>query len=194
MANIESIKNGINLKNVKEEKPDNALSIPSGAGVIYGASGGVMESALRTAYKKITGRKLKNLNLKDVRGMEDIKKACIKIKNKNVNVGVVNGLGNAYKMLEEIKENPKAYDYIEVMACPGGCIGGGGQPIPTSNEIRKKRARSLYGIDTKKKIRTADENPIVKKIYKEYFNNKSRYKKINFTSFSKKKKEVDYKF
>jgi len=187
-------RNGINLKNVKEEKPDNALSIPSGAGVIYGASGGVMESALRTAYKKITGRKLKNLNLKDVRGMEDIKKACIKIKNKNVNVGVVNGLGNAYKMLEEIKENPKAYDYIEVMACPGGCIGGGGQPIPTSNEIRKKRARSLYGIDTKKKIRTADENPIVKKIYKEYFNNKSRYKKINFTSFSKKKKEVDYKF
>ena len=187
-------KNNVDFKNIKPEQPDNALCEPTGAGVIYGASGGVMESALRTAYKKMTGKKLKNINLTKVRGMNDVKKASIKIKKKNVKVGVVNGLGNACKVLEELKEDPNAYDYIEVMACPGGCIGGGGQPVPTNSEIRLKRAKSLYSIDTKKKIRTADENPIVKKIYKEYFIDKDKYKKINFTSFKKKKKEVDFKF
>jgi NADH-quinone oxidoreductase subunit G/NADP-reducing hydrogenase subunit HndD len=187
-------KNKIDLKTIKPEEADNPLGLPTGAGVIYGASGGVMESALRTAYKKITGQKLPKLELTAVRGMDDVKKATIKIKNKLVKVGVVNGSGNACKILDELKKNPKAYHYIEVMSCPGGCIGGGGQPVPTSAEIRKKRAASLYQIDTKKKIRVAEKNPIVEKIYKEYFDNKDNYKKVNFTAFHRRKKEVKHKF
>ena len=194
-------KNKIDLKTIKPEIADNPLGLPTGAGVIYGASGGVMESALRTAYKKITGKKLPKLELTAVRGMDDVKKATIKIpclsagrKNKLVKVGVVNGFGNACKVLEELKKNPKAYHYIEVMACPGGCIGGGGQPVPTSKEIRKKRAASLYQIDTKQKIRVAEKNPIIEKIYKEYFVDKNNYQKINFTTFHKRKKEVKHKF
>ena len=187
-------RNKIDFKNIKPEQPDNPLGLPTGAGVIYGASGGVMESALRTAYYKLTGRQLPKLDLTAVRGMADFKKADIKVKNKSVRVGVVNGLGNACKVLEEIKKNPKAYDYIEVMACPGGCIGGGGQPVPTSEEIRQKRAASLYQVDAKKKIRMANKNPITEKVYQDYFSDKNLYQKINFTKFKKKNKEVNYKF
>ncbi|MBT7228615.1 4Fe-4S binding protein, partial [Candidatus Parcubacteria bacterium] len=161
-------KNKIDFKNLKPEKLDSSLGIPTGAGVIYGASGGVMESALRTAAKMITGKRLPRIEFKQVRGMEGFKEAKIKIKGNTVSVGVVNGISNARKIIEELKKQPNKYDYIEVMSCFGGCIGGGGQPVPVNDEIRQKRAAGLYTVDTNKKIRLADDSPIVKEIYDEF--------------------------
>ena len=181
------IKHKIDLRKVKPEKPDNPLGIPSGAGVIYGATGGVMESVLRTAYEKFTGKKLSRIEFKKVRGMDEVKKAEIKINGKIIKIAVVNGLGNAKKILEELKKNPKKYDAVEVMACPGGCIGGGGQPVPADSKIRKERANGLYQIDAKKEIRLAHENPIVKKVYREFLNKKNR-RLICHTKYSSKRK------
>jgi len=185
------IKNKIDFTKIKPEKIDSTFDEPSGAGVIYGASGGVMESAFRTVYEKLAKKKLGNIKFKQVRGMEGIKKAEVRINGKPRKIAVVNGLGNAQKLLEEIKSNPsEKYTCIEVMACPGGCIGGGGQPVPTDDKIRKKRAESLYKIDDKKKIRRAHENPIVKKIYRDFINkDKLLAHSILHTSFHKKKKE-----
>ncbi|MDP2812187.1 MAG: [Fe-Fe] hydrogenase large subunit C-terminal domain-containing protein, partial [bacterium] len=178
------------FKNITPEKADTNLGIPSGAGVIYGASGGVMESALRTAYHEFTGRRLGKLEFEKVRGIEGFKKANIKIGNRILKVGVVNAISNVKKILEELKENPKAYDYIEVMACFGGCIGGGGQPVPVSDEIRKKRAAGLYSIDTKNKYRMAEDSPIVQTLYKEFLAEHKNTHAVCHTYFTKKKKEV----
>ncbi|MBU1160403.1 [FeFe] hydrogenase, group A [Patescibacteria group bacterium] len=192
-------KHKIDLKNIAPKKPDNPLGVPSGAGVIYGASGGVMESALRTAYEKITGQNLKKLEFQQVRGMDGIKKATVefhpvkcetifakqklfhRVKGLLIKTAVVNGIGNAKKILEELKENPKAYDFVEVMACFGGCIGGGGQPVPTDSKIRKQRAKSLYQIDAGKKIRSAHENPVIKKVYENFLNSKKKIHSICHT-------------
>jgi iron-only hydrogenase group A len=177
----------INLAKLKPEKADAIFGSPSGAGVIYGATGGVMESAFRTAYEKLTGKVLTNVDFKPVRGMEGIKEAEVKIGNDVKKIAVVNGLGYAKKFLQE--KNIKDYACIEVMACPGGCIGGGGQPIPTSNKIRVKRAEALYSLDKTKKIRKAHENPIVKKVYKDYFSkNPAIAHQVLHTSYNKKKK------
>ncbi len=171
-------KHKIDLAKISPQKPDDPLGIPSGAGVIYGASGGVVESVLRTAYDKLTphqnkfgaGQAKKSLRIefKQVRGMEGMKKAVIKINGQSVKIAVINGIGNAKKVLEKLKKNPKLYDAIEVMACFGGCIGGGGQPVPTDGKIRQERAASLYQIDDQKEIRLAHHNPIVKKVYQEF--------------------------
>ena len=183
-------KNKIDFKNIVGQKPDNPFGAPSGAGVIYGASGGVMESALRTAYEKLTNKKLLKIEFTKVRGMRGIKKAEIKIKNRTFKIAVVNGIGNAKRILEEIKKNKYAYDYIEVMACPGGCIGGGGQPIPTNKEIIEKRAKSLYKIDSKKKIRLAHKNPIIERVYKDFLNSDELTHKFCHTKYFRKKREV----
>jgi len=158
--------------------------------VIYGASGGVVESALRTAYKKITKTELTKLEFKQVRGMEGIKKATIEINGKSIKIAVVNGMGNAKKILKEIEKNPKLYDAIEVMACDGGCIGGGGQPMPTDSKIRKQRAESLYQIDNEKEIRLAHKNPIIKKVYQDFLNSKEKIHLICHTKYSPKKRET----
>ena len=184
-------KHRINLTKVSSQKPDNPLGISSGGGVIYGASGGVVESALRTVYEKLTKKKLVKIEFKQVRGMQGIKKAKIKINGKSVKIAVVNGIKNAKKILEELKKNPKAYDAVEVMACFGGCIGGGGQPIPTDAKIRQERANGLYTIDTKKEIRMAHKNPIVKKVYQEFLNSKEKINLICHTKYSQKKKEYE---
>jgi iron-only hydrogenase group A len=183
-------KNKINLATIKPDSAKSPLLKPSGAGVIYGSSGGVMESALRAAYKKMTGKRMPKLNLKEVRGIEGFKKANIKIAGKTLKVGVVNGIANAKKLLEELDKDPHAYDYVEVMACFGGCIGGGGQPVPINDEIRKKRSAALYNVDTKKVARSADENPIIKKLYKEFFIDRQTTHSVCHTSYRKKKKEV----
>ncbi|MFA5232685.1 MAG: [FeFe] hydrogenase, group A [Candidatus Paceibacterota bacterium] len=179
----------IDLNFVKEEKLDHLLGEPSGAGVIYGASGGVTESALRTAIRKLTGRKNARINFKKVRGMEEVKEATVDVGGVSLRVAVVNGLGNARDILEKLKKNPKLYDYIEVMACFGGCIGGGGQPGSTSKEIRTMRARGLYKIDEKKRVRLADDNPVVKELYKNFLNNKKIVHEICHTEYFPKKKE-----
>lgn len=182
-------KHKIDLSKVRPQKSDDPLGVPSGGGIIYGASGGVAESALRTAYEKMTKKKLGKIDFKEVRGMEGIKRAKIKINGKTVRIAVVNGLGNAVKILAELKKNPQAYDAVEVMACWGGCIGGGGQPVPTDAKIRKERAQSLYRIDLKKKVRRAHENPVVKKIYKSFLTSQEKIRLICHTKYSPKKKE-----
>jgi len=183
-------KKKIDLKTIKPEVAKSPLLKPSGAGVIYGASGGVMESALRAAYKMMTGRRMPKLQLEEVRGIQGFKKAKIKVAGKTIKVGVVNGIANAKRILTELEKDPHAYDYVEVMACFGGCIGGGGQPVPVSDEIRKKRSAGLYSVDNKEKIRSADENPIIGKLYKEFFNDHKNIHSVCHTSFSRKKKEV----
>lgn len=181
------MKRKIDFLKLKPEKADTMFGNPSGAGVIYGATGGVMESAFRTAVEKLTGKELKKVDFKEVRGMEGIKEANVKVGNFTRRIAVINGLGNAKKFLEE--KNLKDYTCIEVMACPGGCIGGGGQPIPTSNEIRVKRAQALYSLDRNKKNRKAHENPIVKKVYKKYFSkNEEIAHEVLHTSYNKKSK------
>lgn len=182
-------KHNIDLNEIKDEELDTPWDRYTGAGVIYGATGGVTESALRTVFEKVTGKKLKNIDFKEIRGMDGCREGIIKIGSISVKIAIVNGLGNAQCLLEELKKNPKLYDYVEVMACPGGCIGGGGQPMPTDKEIRKKRALALYEIDKKWGLRLAHESPVVKMMYKDFFKNKKIIHKICHTHYSVKTKD-----
>lgn len=181
-------KRGIDLKNIKPEPADSPFGNPSGAGVIYGASGGVVESALRTAYFKLTGKDFESIEFEQVRGLQGMKKAELELAGKKVRLAVVNGLANAKKIIEELKRDPHAYDAVEVMACPGGCIGGGGQPMPVSEEIRKQRADALYRIDRDKPLRLAHKNPDVLKVYEEFLNDGKTRHAVCHTSYSGKKK------
>lgn len=181
-------KKQIDLKTIKPQEADDTLGLPSGAGVIYGSSGGVFESALRTAYFKMTGRELSNNAVKEIRGIKGIKRKEIKIDNRLIKICVVNGIKNAKKVIEEIEKNPKAYDAIEVMACPGGCVGGGGQSLPTTKEIIEKRSSSLYSIDQLKEIKCAHQNKKVIEVYNKFFTNKKIKQKILHTKFSARPK------
>ena len=182
-------KNKINLAELKDEEPDGPWDKYTGAGVIYGATGGVTESALRTVYEKVTGKKLKQIEFKEVRGMDGCREATVKVGNIPVRIALINGLGNAKNLLERLKKEPNLYDYVEVMTCPGGCVGGGGQPMPTDKEIRKKRALSLYDIDKEWGIRLAHESPVVKLLYDEFFKDKNIIHKICHTHYSPKQKD-----
>jgi len=155
----------IDLRKIAPSQADIPLGIPSGAGVIYGASGGVMEAALRTFSYLTTRKNFNKIKFQNLGKNEEIKTAKIKIGAYSLRAATVNGLGNAVKILQELKKKPDLYDYIEVMACPGGCIGGGGQPLPVSPQIRKERAESLYQIYKTKEIRFAHENPVLKEVY-----------------------------
>ncbi|MEA2088576.1 MAG: [FeFe] hydrogenase, group A [Patescibacteria group bacterium] len=186
-------KHKIDLTKIKPTKSDNPLGEHSGAGAIYGASGGVMESALRTAMFLLNKEKLKSINFKQIRGQQGIKKAEVKVGNRNLKLAVSNGLGNAKKILEELKQNPREYDYVEIMACPGGCIGGGGQPIPTTPLQRIKRAESLYQIDKKKKIREAHKNQEAKKAMSWLKKDKKLASQILHTKYHKKNKPEGFK-
>jgi NADP-reducing hydrogenase subunit HndD len=171
---------GIDFEKLEDESYDSILGESTGAAVIFGATGGVMEAALRTAHEIITGREVPftNLNIKPVRGMEGVKEATIKIKNVKpewdflegveLNVAVAHGLANAKKLMKSVESGESNYHFIEIMGCPGGCIGGGGQPIPTSPEIRKKRTEAIYEEDMNKPIRKSHENPEVVEVYKEF--------------------------
>lgn len=158
-------KNNIDLPNLPPSKVDQAGQY-SGAGAIYGASGGVMESALRTAAFMITGEDMGRLDYEEVRGMEGIKKANIQVGDLNLKVGVVSTAKNARVILREIKNDPNAYHYVEFMACPGGCIGGGGQPIPNSKRITKERTKGLYSLDKSLPIRKAHQNPVLQEFWR----------------------------
>jgi len=152
----------------------------SGAGVIFGATGGVMEAALRTAYELVTGREVpfENLNITPVRGLEGVKEATIKIEGclpqwkflegVELKCAVAHTLANARKLMDKVKAGEAKYHFIEIMACPGGCLGGGGQPIPTTPEIRKKRMEAIYEEDMNLPIRKSHENPEVQQLYKEF--------------------------
>lgn len=151
--------------------PEESFDVPfgegSGAGAIFGASGGVMEAALRTVYEIVTGKTLEKLDFTEVRGLAGIKEATVHIGDLPVRVAVAHGLSNARKILELIDRGEK-YHFVEIMACPGGCLGGGGQPFPVNNAIREKRMKALYEADKGLPIRKSHENPYVKKLYEEF--------------------------
>ncbi len=153
---------------------DDPIGKGSTAGLIFGATGGVMEAALRTVAETVTGEKLEKLDFTAVRGTKGIKEASVTLNGKTINVAVASGLSNARKIMDEIKAGKSKYHFIEIMACPGGCVNGGGQPIvdaQTRNvaDVAKTRAKVLYGKDKKNTLRKSHENPIVKTLYDEYF-------------------------
>jgi len=163
----------IEFINLEDSSFDGPMGEASGAGAIFGTTGGVMEAALRTVQEKLTGKSFDKLDYETVRGEEGIKRATLNIDEKEVKVVVASGLKNAKVILEEIKSGSADYQFVEIMACPSGCIMGGGQPIKSSKErekidVREKRSSGLYSIDEKSVIRKAHENPTIQKLYEEF--------------------------
>jgi len=187
-ANIEFI-------NLEDTVFDNPMGEATGAGAIFGTTGGVMEAALRTAGDVLTGEDLPKIDFEEVRGGKGIKRATVHLAGKDIKVVAASGLSNAKTILEEIKNGTADYQFVEIMACPGGCVMGGGQPIKTSKvrssvDVRKLRADALYTIDEKSHIRKSHENPIVKQIYAEYLDKPGSYRaeKLLHTNYEERVK------
>ncbi|MCI2425425.1 [FeFe] hydrogenase, group A [Candidatus Acetothermia bacterium] len=159
---------GIDFNKLPTEDYDDPLGISTGAGLIFGATGGVMEAALRTVYELITGEELEEINFTVVRGLEGVREASVQAGDLTVKVAVAHGLGHACKLMEAIKDGTSGYHFIEIMCCPGGCIGGGGQSIPTNREIREKRIAAIYTADELMTIRKSHLNPSVQKLYEDF--------------------------
>ena len=179
---------GIDFRALEPSHYDSVMGESTGAAVIFGTTGGVMEAALRTAYEIITGKEVpfKNLNITPVRGLEGVKEATVKItgctadwkflEGAELKVAVANGLANANRLMSKIKKGEASYHFVEIMACPGGCIGGGGQPIPTNAEIRRKRVDAIYSEDEHMMLRKSHENPEVIGVYKEFLGKPNSHK------------------
>jgi NADH-quinone oxidoreductase subunit G/NADP-reducing hydrogenase subunit HndD len=170
---------GIKFENLPDEEFDTAFGTATGAGAIFGTTGGVMEAALRTAYflltapagetpEQVTSEMLGRLDFTPVRGLQGVKEAEVDLHGTTLKVAVAHGLMNARTLLEQIKDGTSPYHFIEVMGCPGGCIGGGGSPLPTTTEIRQKRAAAIYSEDEALTLRASHDNPIIKQLYAEY--------------------------
>ncbi len=164
---------GIDFETLPDEESDHILGEYTGAGTIFGATGGVMEAALRTAYDYVTGGKLKNVEFENVRGLAGVKEGTIPVGNHTVKVAVAHGLSNVEFVIDKVRQakakgEELPYHFIEVMACPGGCVGGGGQPYGVTDELRVKRGLGLYKDDEAHTIRYSHENPFVKKVYKDF--------------------------
>ncbi len=153
---------------LKEEEFDEPLGMASGAGIIFGATGGVMEAALRSAYYLVTGKNPSPDAFRDVRGMDGWKEATFHIVDTPIRVAVVSGLGNARRLIQALRRGEVQYDFVEVMACPGGCSGGGGQPIHDGQELAESRSEKLYGLDAIADLRFSHENPSVQRLYKDF--------------------------
>lgn len=169
---------GLDFVNLPDEGFDDPMGESTGAAVIFGATGGVMEAALRTAVETITGEELKTVEFTEVRGTDGIKEASYQVGGLTVNVAVVSGTANAKKVLEAVKNGEKDYTFIEIMCCPGGCVNGGGQPQQPASvrnfvDLKALRAKALYTNDANKTLRKSHENPSLKKIYDEYFEGKA---------------------
>ncbi|MGQ1909817.1 NADH-dependent [FeFe] hydrogenase, group A6 [Marinifilum sp. RC60d5] len=191
---------GIEFEKLPDDKFDSIMGTSSGAGVIFGATGGVMEAALRTAYEIVTGREVpfENLDILPVRGLDGVKEAVIPIEGTleewkflegvDLKCAIANGLENAHRLIEEIKAGDRFYHFIEIMACPGGCLGGGGQPYPVDDEIRLKRMQAIYAEDEDLPIRKSHENPEIVKIYKDFLEKPLSHKshKLLHTSYVKR--------
>lgn len=159
----------INFMQLEDEDFDAPLGESTGAAVIFGATGGVMEAALRTAYEIHTGKTLDNVNFEGVRGIENLKEATIDVDGFELKVAVAHGLGNARKLMNEIRADKSKYHAIEIMACPGGCIGGGGQPLHHGDSsLLKARTRALYTEDSEKSLRKSHQNPYIISLYEEF--------------------------
>ena len=159
---------GVNFSVLADSGFDNPLGMSTGAGAIFGATGGVMEAALRTVYEVVTGKELQKLEFESVRGLEGVKEAIVDLDGLPVKVAVAHGLGNARKIMEKIKDGTADYTFVEVMACPGGCIGGGGQPYLTRKETRMARMDAIYEVDEHMPLRKSHENPAVQQLYKDF--------------------------
>ena len=159
---------GLSFQNLPESEFDSPLGTGSGAGAIFGATGGVMEAALRTVYEKFTGETLPRLDFEAVRGFDGIKETEVALPGRNVKIAVAHTLKNAKILMDQVKKGDSPYDFIEIMACPGGCIGGGGQPIGTTNAVRQKRIDALYEIDRSLPLRKSHENPEIIALYRDF--------------------------
>jgi NADH-quinone oxidoreductase subunit G len=159
---------GIDFAALPESEPDTLMGLYTGAGTIFGATGGVMEAALRTAYYVVTGKELEKIDIEPVRGVKGIRSAVINVDDLPVKVAVAHGLGNARKLMDEVRAGKSSYHFIEVMACPGGCVGGGGQPFGFDIAVRETRGRSLYNEDKGLRLRKSHQNPAVEKLYKDF--------------------------
>jgi NADP-reducing hydrogenase subunit HndD len=193
---------GIEFSNLEDGEYDSILGKSTGAGAIFGATGGVMEAALRTAYEIITGREIpfENLNVEPVRGLKGVKEATLKIEGTlneynflegvELRVAIGHGLVNARKIMKQLESGDSPYHFIEIMACPGGCIGGGGQPIPTTNEIRLKRTNAIYDEDEKMQLRKSHDNTEIQEIYKDFLEKPLGHKshELLHTSYVKREK------
>ncbi|MDD4941352.1 MAG: NADH-dependent [FeFe] hydrogenase, group A6 [Candidatus Omnitrophica bacterium] len=164
---------GIDFTTLPDEECDSILGEYAGAGVIFGATGGVMEAALRSAYNFITGKELGTVEFENVRGLKGVKESEVDVDGKKIKIAVAHGLGNVEYVLGRIRQakaqgKEMPYHFVEVMACPGGCVGGGGQPYMVTDELRKSRAEGLYQDDTDKQIRCSHQNPYIKRLYEEF--------------------------
>ena len=186
---------GIIFNELPDEQFDTPLGIASGAGLLFGATGGVMEAALRTVYEVLEGKAAPSLDWLEVRGTEGRKEATYKVAGMDVKVCVVSGLANARKVMEEVAAGTSPYHFIEVMSCPGGCVNGGGQPIVdaytrNNNDVRAIRAKAIYDTDAAMTLRKSHENPAVQDLYKDYFGAPGSHKahEILHTSYVKREK------
>ena len=171
----------IRFADLPDEEFDMPLGLGTGAAVIFGATGGVMEAALRTAVEKLTGEELAKLEFTDVRGIEGIKEATYNVAGMDVKVAVASGLKNAKELLNKVKSGEAEYHFIEIMGCPGGCVNGGGQPqqpgyVRNTVDIRAKRAEVLYNLDKNNKIRKSHENPAIIELYDTYLGEPGSHK------------------
>jgi NADH-quinone oxidoreductase subunit G/NADP-reducing hydrogenase subunit HndD len=159
---------GLDLDCLSEEDFDAPFGLSTGAAVIFGATGGVMEAALRTVYEVVTKETLPKLDFTEVRGLEGIKEATVSLSGTEVKVAVAHGLKNARKLMKSITDGSAPYHFVEIMCCPGGCIGGGGQPIPVDRNIRQERINAIYKADQQMELRKSHENPAILELYDRY--------------------------
>jgi len=174
-------RSGIIFEELPDEDYDKPLGMFSGAGLIFGATGGVMEAALRTVYEVVVGKEAPSLDFNEVRGTEGIKEAEYDLAGKKVRVCVASGLANARKIMDDVRAGKSKYDFIEIMSCPGGCVNGGGQPIKSAyvrnnQDIKAKRAKAIYEQDANMKLRKSHENPVVKQLYDEFLGEPNSHK------------------
>lgn len=159
---------GLSFGQLPETEFDSPLGTASGAGAIFGTTGGVMEAALRTVCDKLTGKTLERLDFKEARGFKGIKEYTLEMGGRTLHIAIAHTLKNAEILMEQVRKGISPYDFIEVMACPGGCIGGGGQPIGTTNAVKKKRMQALYEIDRSLPVRKSHENPVLQVLYRDF--------------------------
>lgn len=189
-------KMGIDFRSLPDEGFDDPLGESTGAGVIFGATGGVMEAALRTAVEKLTGQELENVEFKEVRGTAGIKEATYHVADMDVKVAVASGLSNAKVIMDKIRAGEADYQFVEIMCCPGGCVNGGGQPqvhadIRNFTDVRGLRAKALYENDAAKTLRKSHENPSVQRLYEEYFGKPGSKKAHHFLHTTYVKRSIN---
>jgi NADH-quinone oxidoreductase subunit G/NADP-reducing hydrogenase subunit HndD len=180
----------LDFHSLQPDLADTPFGERSTAGKLFGASGGVMEAAIRTAYHLLTGEELQDLKVEAVRGEAGIKEAKLDINGQTYGVAVANGLGNAAKLLNEIKEGRDDIHFIEVMTCPGGCIGGGGQPYSTDKEAIKARMQALYRLDEEEPVRASHQNASIKRLYEEFLGEPLSHKSHELLHTNYAKREV----